>query len=59
MSGSHSPGADMPILTELETGVARQCPYKYAAPSGAVTHVPRCEVSARRKIGVEEDGDRT
>jgi hypothetical protein len=35
--------ADMPLLTELETRVLGPRSYKYGAPDGAVTHVPRCK----------------
>jgi len=35
----------MPLLTELVRGVVGPRSYKYAAPNGAMTHVPRHQVS--------------
>jgi predicted SpoU family rRNA methylase len=35
----------MPLLTERGRGLVELRFYKYAAPNGAVTDVPRCEVS--------------
>jgi hypothetical protein len=35
--------ADMPLLTELEGSVEAPRSYKYAAPNGAVTQVPRSD----------------
>jgi hypothetical protein len=42
--GSTVRRADMPLLTELERGLVGPRSYKHAAPSGAVTHVPRREI---------------